>query len=116
FRTPDHTWGVPDRRYCRSIRHLSDAASAPAVKRPGKVLSRRQSNSETSASSKSSMQLRGLRSFWVFLIIPAVELIVGLQFYPFPPLYRPRANLVTGACIVVWTIACLLLFHGDSLI
>jgi len=72
------------------------------------------------------MQLRGLRSFWVFLIflrighqnliIPAVELIVGLQFYPFPPLYRPRANLVTGACIVVWTIACLLLFHGDSLI
>jgi len=32
------------------------------------------------------------------LAIPAVVLIVGLHFFPMPPLYRHRANLVTGAC------------------
>jgi hypothetical protein len=50
------------------------------------------------------------------LAIPAVVSIVGLHFFPMPPLYRHRANLVTGACMVVWAILCALLFHGDRLI
>jgi hypothetical protein len=50
------------------------------------------------------------------LAIPAVVLIVGLHFFPMPPLYRHRANLVTGACMAVWAILCPLLFHGDNLI
>jgi hypothetical protein len=50
------------------------------------------------------------------LTIPAVVLIVGLHFFPMPPLYRHRANLVTGACMAVWAILCPQLFHGDSLI
>ncbi len=48
------------------------------------------------------------------LTIPAVALIVGLHFFPMPPLYRHRANLVTGTCIAVWAVVCVLLFHGDS--
>ena len=50
------------------------------------------------------------------LAIPAVALIVGLHFFPMPPLYRHPANLVTGACISVWAVTCPLLFHGDSMI
>jgi hypothetical protein len=50
------------------------------------------------------------------LAIPAVVLIVGLHFFPMPPLYRHRANLVTGACLVVWAILCPLLFNGDRMI
>ena len=50
------------------------------------------------------------------LSIPAVALIVGLHFFPMPPLYRHPANLVTGSCIAVWAVACPLLFHGDSMI
>jgi hypothetical protein len=50
------------------------------------------------------------------LAIPAVALIVGLHFFPMPPLYRHTANLVTGACIAVWAIVCPMLFHGDSMI
>ena len=50
------------------------------------------------------------------LVIPAVALIVALHFFPMPPLYRHRANLVTGACIAVWAVACPLLFHGDRMI
>jgi hypothetical protein len=50
------------------------------------------------------------------LAIPAVALIVGLHFFPMPPLYRHPANLVTGACIAVWAIMCPLLFHGDRMI
>jgi hypothetical protein len=50
------------------------------------------------------------------LAIPAVALIVGLHFFPMPPLYRHPANLVTGACMAGWAIVCPLLFHGDSLI
>jgi Ca2+/Na+ antiporter len=48
------------------------------------------------------------------LIFPAFALIVGLHFFPMPPLYRHRANLVTGACISLWAILCTLLFHGDN--
>jgi Ca2+/Na+ antiporter len=48
------------------------------------------------------------------LAIPAVALIVGLHFFPMPPLYRHRANLVTGACISLWAILCTVFFHGDN--
>jgi hypothetical protein len=47
------------------------------------------------------------------LIFPAVVLIVGLDFFATPPLFRHRANLVTGAVMVVWAIVRPLLFHGD---
>jgi hypothetical protein len=50
------------------------------------------------------------------LAFPAVVLIVGLHFFPMPPLYRHRANLITGACLVVWAILCPLLFSGDRMI
>jgi hypothetical protein len=50
------------------------------------------------------------------LAIPAVVLIVGLHFFPMPPLYRHRANLVTGACLVIWAVLCPLLFNGDRMI
>jgi hypothetical protein len=50
------------------------------------------------------------------LAIPAVALIVGLHFFPMPPLYRHPANLVTGACIAIWAVVCPLLFHGDRMI
>lgn len=50
------------------------------------------------------------------LAIPAVALIVGLHFFPMPPLYRHTANSVTGACIGLWAIVCPVLFHGDRMI
>lgn len=50
------------------------------------------------------------------LAIPAVVLIVGLHFFPMPPLYRHRANLVTGACLVICAVVCPLVFHGDAMI
>jgi len=48
------------------------------------------------------------------LAIPAVAIIVGLHFFPMPPLYRHRANLVTGALIVLWTIVCIFAARGDT--
>jgi uncharacterized protein DUF7010 len=50
------------------------------------------------------------------LMFPAVLVIVGLHFFPMPPLFRHRANLVTGAVMVAWAILCALLFHGDRMI
>lgn len=50
------------------------------------------------------------------LAIPAVALIVGLHFFPMPPLYRHTANLVAGACIAVWSIVCPMFFQGDRMI
>ena len=50
------------------------------------------------------------------LIFPAVVLIVVLHFFAMPPLFRYRANLVTGAVMVVWAILYPLLFHGDRMI
>ena len=50
------------------------------------------------------------------LAIAGVVLIVGLHFFPMPPLYRHRANLVTGAFLVVWSILCAVLFKGDRMI
>ncbi|HZL67788.1 MAG TPA: hypothetical protein VFC29_10705 [Candidatus Limnocylindrales bacterium] len=43
-------------------------------------------------------------------------LIVGLHFFALPPLYRHRANLITGALLTIWAIACALLFRGDAMI
>ncbi len=40
------------------------------------------------------------------LSVPAVVLIVGLHFFAMPPLFRHRANLVTGAVMVVCAILC----------
>src|SRR5580698_1277431 len=50
------------------------------------------------------------------LAIPAAALIVGVHFFPMPPLYRHTANLVTGAGIAVWAVICPMLFHGDRMI
>jgi len=50
------------------------------------------------------------------LLFPAIAVVVGLHFFPMPPLYRHRANRVTGACMVIWAILCPLLFHGDAMI
>ena len=50
------------------------------------------------------------------LALPAVVLLVGLHFFAMPPLYRHRANLTVGACMVLWAILCPLLFHGDRMI
>lgn len=50
------------------------------------------------------------------LLFPAIVIVVGLHFFPMPPLYRHRANRVTGACMVIWAILCPLLFHGDTMI
>jgi len=48
--------------------------------------------------------------------IPVAVLIVGLHFFILPPLYRHRGNLVTGALLTSWAIACLLLLRGDRMI
>jgi hypothetical protein len=50
------------------------------------------------------------------LMFPAVVLIVGLHFFAMPPLFRHRANLVTGAVMVAWAVLCPLMFHGDRMI
>ena len=50
------------------------------------------------------------------LLFPAIAVVVGLHFFPMPPLYRHRANQVTGAGMVIWAILCPLLFHGDTMI
>jgi hypothetical protein len=48
--------------------------------------------------------------------VPVAALIVGGHFFALPPLYRHRANLVTGVFLVSWTIVCLLLLRGDRMI
>jgi hypothetical protein len=48
--------------------------------------------------------------------IPVAVLIVGLHFFALPPLYRHRANLVTGALLTSWAIDCSLFFREDALI
>ena len=50
------------------------------------------------------------------LTVPAVVLIVGLHFFPMPPLFRHRSNLVTGAVMAIWAIFCAVVFHGDRMI
>ena len=70
--------------------------------------------------------VQGLAIFLDFLLlpkagyneftVPVAALIVGGHFFAVPPLYRHRANLVTGALLVSWTIVCLLLLRGDRMI
>ncbi len=48
-------------------------------------------------------------------IVPAIVLIVGLHFFPMPPLYRARANLVTGAALTLTAIALMLTLRGPAL-
>jgi hypothetical protein len=50
------------------------------------------------------------------LAFPLVVLLVGLHFFAMPPLYRHRANLVTGVALTLWAIVCPLLFQGDRMI
>ncbi len=45
------------------------------------------------------------------LAIDAVVLIVGLHFFAMPPLYRSRANTMTGVWLTTLGIVCPLLFH-----
>ncbi len=47
-------------------------------------------------------------------VFPAVVFIVGLHFLPMPPLYRHRANSIAGVLMMVWAVACVLLFHQDG--
>jgi hypothetical protein len=50
------------------------------------------------------------------LSVPIAAMIVGLHFFALPPRYRHRANLVTGALLTIWAIACTLLWRGDVMI
>lgn len=50
------------------------------------------------------------------LSIPVVAVIVGLHFFAMPPLYQHRANQVLGVFLVVWGIACPMLWNGDRMI
>jgi hypothetical protein len=50
------------------------------------------------------------------LAVAALALIVGLHFFPMPPLYQHRANLVTGTFLVAWAVLCALLLSGDRMI
>ncbi len=70
--------------------------------------------------------IQGLAIFLDFLLlpktrygqfsIPLAALIVGLHFFALPTLYRHQANLVTGALLTIWAIACPLLFKGDAML
>lgn len=51
---------------------------------------------------------------WRDLTFTALAIIVGLHFFPMPPLYRHRANVVTGVCMIVWAVAVTMLFQGDE--
>ena len=50
------------------------------------------------------------------LAVAVAAMIVGLHFLVMPPLYRSRANLVTGWAMTLWAIGCALLLHGDRMI
>ncbi len=47
-------------------------------------------------------------------ILPGFVASVGLHFFPMPPLYQHTANLLTGACLVVWPVVCVVLFKPDG--
>ncbi len=50
------------------------------------------------------------------LDIPAVVFLVGAHFFPMPPLYRHRSNLLLGGALMFWAVLCPLVFRGDSMI
>ncbi len=47
-------------------------------------------------------------------ILPGFVASVGLHFFPMPPLNQHTANLLTGACLVVWPVVCVVLFKPDG--
>lgn len=46
-------------------------------------------------------------------VFPGFVALVGLHFFPMPPLYRHRANLVTGGFMVIWSVFCAVYFSND---
>jgi hypothetical protein len=62
--------------------------------------------------------------FLLFLILPRLGLqnyifpgfvaLIGLHFFPMPPLYRHTANVVTGALMIVWAVFCVVAFRADG--
>ena len=50
-------------------------------------------------------------------ILPAFVGLVGLHFFPMPPSYRHRANLVTGGVLIAWSATCVVAFrpNGDRM-
>ena len=60
----------------------------------------------------------------LFLVLPRVGLsnyvfpgfvaLVGLHFFPMPPLYQHRANLVVGGFMVLWAVVCAVVFRSDG--
>ena len=47
-------------------------------------------------------------------VFPSVVAVVGLHFLPMPPLYRNRANRITGIAMVLCAIACAILLRADG--
>ena len=62
--------------------------------------------------------------FLLFLILPRFGLqnyifpgfvaLVGLHFFPMPPLYRYTANFITGTAMIVWAAICVTMFKADG--
>ena len=62
--------------------------------------------------------------FLLFLILPRFGLqnyifpgfvaLLGLHFFPMPPLYRHTSNIVAGACMIAWAVFCALVFKADG--
>ncbi len=62
--------------------------------------------------------------FLLFLILPRLGLqnyilpgfvaLVGLHFFPMPPLYRYTANFVTGGFMIAWAVFCVMAFKADG--
>lgn len=47
-------------------------------------------------------------------IFPSFVALVGLHFFPMPPLYQHRANQVTGGFMILWAATCAILFKADG--
>jgi hypothetical protein len=47
-------------------------------------------------------------------IFPAFVALIGLHFFPMPPLYQHTANRVTGAVMILWAIFCAVHFRKDG--
>ena len=47
-------------------------------------------------------------------IFPGFVALVGLHFFPMPPLYRYTANFITGSAMIVWAAICVTMFRADG--
>jgi hypothetical protein len=47
-------------------------------------------------------------------IFPCFVTLVGLHFFPMPPLYRHTANLVIGGFMVLWAVLCAVAFKASG--